>query len=94
MDYDVLMDIAVGIHDKKKIDYASPGNDFENFQRASLVASWFKNDDDKVYATMLTIKLARLATLLNSTEQPQNESITDSFIDLVNYAALWGSFRS
>jgi hypothetical protein len=69
-------------------------NQFQNFDRSNLVASWFKNDDDKSFAVLIGVKLARLASLLSSDKDPNNESIQDSFVDLVNYAALWAAYRA
>ncbi len=76
----------------KREDY-SDGTVHQNFERSSLVIDWFSHDIDKVYVTLISTKLARLATLLNKEGKPKNESIEDSFIDLVNYCALWASKR-
>lgn len=81
------------IHDKKSSDYAASSNSYENFERAAQVASWFKYDIDKVFAILITVKLARLATLLNSDREPNNESIDDSHLDETIYSALWASYR-
>lgn len=66
---------------------------YENFSRSSLVASWFSDDKDKVFVVLIATKLARLATLLGNKE-PKNESIEDSFVDLINYCALWAGERT
>lgn len=76
----------------KRADY-SDKEIHQNFERSELVVSWFKEDIDKVYVTLIVTKLARLAVLLSNTREPNNESIEDSFIDLTNYCALWGSKR-
>ena len=88
---DILNEME-SVHDKKNYDYTS-GEPFENFTRAAMVSSWFKNDIDKVFAILITIKLARLATLLGSIKVPNNESLPDTFIDLPNYAVLWGAYH-
>jgi len=78
----------------KQKDYVDgPNNTHQNFERSEQVLAWFTNDIDKVYVTLITTKLARLAVLLSSSDTPKNESIQDSFVDLVNYCALWGSRR-
>lgn len=77
----------------KRADY-STGSTHENFERCNLVTEWFTDNQDKVYVTLITVKLARLATLLSSSREPNNESIEDSFKDLINYCALWASKRS
>lgn len=76
----------------KREDY-SDGTVHQNFERSEFVVGWFREDIDKVYVTLITTKLARLATLLNKEGPPKNESIYDSFVDLVNYCSLWGSKR-
>lgn len=80
----------------KRQDYTSnPEFDaHENFKRSSLIASWFKNNDDKSYAVLIGTKLARLGSLLSTNKEPNNESIDDSFEDLINYCALWYERRS
>ena len=77
----------------KRADY-SDGGVHQNFERSESVISWFEADIDKVYITLISTKLARLATLLKTDKEPNNESIQDSFNDLVNYCVLWGSKRS
>ena len=79
------------IHEKKNQDYAAKGKDYENFERAAELISWFKNDHDKTYVNHIGTKLARLATLLNSENEPNNESIDDSFLDLCTYCILWSA---
>ena len=88
-----LLDKMKAIHEKKNRDYSAEGNAFENFERSALVSNWFKNDIDKAFVVLITTKLARLATLLNSQAEPNNESIEDSFLDLTTYCALWASFH-
>lgn len=88
-----LLDKMRDIHEKKNRDYAAFGKDFENFERSAQISSWFNDPIDKVYVTLITTKLARLATLLNSGNRPNNESIEDSFLDLTTYCGLWGSDR-
>lgn len=80
------------IHDKKNADYAQEGNPFSNFERAAILASWFNNPVDKIFATLIGIKLARLAELLNG-KIPLNESIDDSFLDENTYSVLWNAFN-
>lgn len=80
------------IHEKKGHDYAQVGNAYSNFERASVLADWFKDPVDKTFATIIGIKLARLAELLNG-KTPKNESKFDSFLDLCTYCVIWYSYR-
>jgi hypothetical protein len=81
---------AVDIHIKKRADYASnPNTDpFENFDRSNLIASWFPPAYAS-FAVLIGTKLARLGSLLVTGKKPKNESIDDSFLDLVTYCALF-----
>lgn len=81
------------IHEKKNEDYAAPTNPFENFERSGLLMEWFNDPVDKAFISLIGTKLARLATLLNSKKEPNNESVADSFLDLTTYCGLWSSYR-
>jgi len=88
-----LMELGIQLMQSKADDYTSGLSDrYENFNRSKEVISWFKEDIDKVFVTLITTKLARLASLLDS-KNPKHESIEDSFIDLINYCSLWGGRR-
>jgi len=89
-----LLDQMKAIHEKKNQDYAERGHDFQNFERSAEISNWFAAPIDKVYITLITTKLARLATLLNNSgHTPNNESIDDSFLDLSTYTVLWAANR-
>ena len=78
----------------KKHDYASSSDGHENFKRSAELSSWFKNEQDKSYIILIGTKLARLSTLLDNKDDPNNESIEDTFMDLINYCALWAERRT
>lgn len=84
-----LLDLMRTTHIKKGSDYAHESDKLANFKRAATIVSWFKRDEDKVFAAILGIKLARLAELLSKDSPPLNESITDTRIDAANYFLLW-----
>jgi len=73
----------------KRHDYTSSIDNHENFKRSAKIASWFERNEDKSYAVLIGTKLARLASLLVDGKKPNNESVEDSFLDLINYCALW-----
>lgn len=77
------------IHDKKSGDYADTKNPLSNFDVSTYGLSLFKNPRDQSFIWPIFTKVARLATLLNSGNIPNNESIEDSFIDIANYVILW-----
>lgn len=89
-----LLDKMKAIYEKKNKDYASISNPYENFERSAILSSWFSDSVDKSFVNLIGTKLARLATLLNKTKDPENESIEDSFLDLCTYCALWSSYYS
>lgn len=90
--YNLLVKMA-DIHDRKSHDYAMASNPFSNFERSGQIASWFKNPVDISFATLIGVKLARLAELSNTDKTPNNESLDDTFLDLATYAALWAAYR-
>lgn len=89
-----LLEKIKSIHEKKNEDYAAKGASFENFERSAVLSSWFNSDYDKSFVVLIGTKLARLATLLNKVEAPNNESIEDSFLDLSTYCILWSAYHS
>lgn len=84
---------SIDIHLKKRADYTSrPDIDpFENFERSNAIAEWFP-DAYKSFAILIGTKLARLGSLLINNRQPNNESIDDTFLDLITYCALMYGF--
>lgn len=84
---------SIEIHLKKRADYATDptANPFENFDRSNEVARWFP-DSYKSFAILIGTKLARLGSLLVTGKVPSNESIEDTFLDLVTYCALFYAF--
>jgi hypothetical protein len=87
-----LMDDLKELHSRKSKDYAQTENPFSNFERAADLANWFTDPVDKIFASLIGIKLARLAELRKDNRAPQNESIADSFADLTCYAGLWTAY--
>lgn len=90
-----ILDKGKSLLNKKAQDYTenSELDRYQNFQRSAELISWFRYDQDRAYVALIGTKLARLAALLNTHKEPNNESIEDSFVDLVNYCALWAGYR-
>lgn len=88
-----ILNRSLAIHLKKREDYASDptANPFENFDRSNAVAVWFP-DSYKSFAVLIGTKLARLGSLLITGKTPNNESIDDTFLDLVTYCALFYAY--
>lgn len=87
-----LLDASKVIHLKKNQDYANESNPFSNFERSAELISWFNNPIDKSFMGLIGTKLARIAELSDG-RIPNNESLDDSFLDLVTYCALWGAYN-
>lgn len=81
------------IHLKKREDYATnpTADPFENFDRSSEIARWFPVTYSS-FAVLIGTKLARLGSLLVTGKAPNNESIDDTFLDLVTYCALFYAY--
>lgn len=82
------------VHTTKSHDYAKTDNIFSNFEFAAALADEFPEGPDHVFATMLGIKLARLAELLKQQKTPKHEPIEDTFLDLCTYGVLWWLWRA
>lgn len=91
--FDAQLARMAEIHNRKSHDYATAENPYSNFEYAAQVAREFTDPMDRVFATMIGIKLARIAELTSAGKDPQNESIRDTFDDLATYAALWASYE-
>jgi hypothetical protein len=86
-----LLEQSKAIHLKKNADYASAANPFSNFERSALLMQWFKDPIDKSFVNLIGTKLARIAELSDG-RSPNNESLDDSFLDLLTYVGLWGAY--
>ena len=86
-----LLDEMKEIHNKKNDDYAE-NDPYDNFTFAARLAERFDDPVDKVFVTLIGIKLCRLAVLTRKGKgAPNNESILDTRRDLAVYAAIWCS---
>lgn len=65
-------------------DYANADR-LSNFKMAGQIAG---GNAQLNCLNLIATKVARLGVLLNSNDEPKNESINDSIIDLANYAML------
>ena len=69
----------------------SKGDDYANTDRLSnfkLAGAITGGDARTNCLNMIATKVARLGVLINSKEEPNNESIEDSVLDLANYSVL------
>jgi hypothetical protein len=73
--------------EKKAGDYTDNVDYHSNFKYSNAVAEPFPSQY-KSYAVLIGTKLARLSQLLQEGREVNNESIEDSFLDLINYCAL------
>ena len=69
----------------------SKGDDYANEDRLSnfKMAGALAGGDAKTNClNLIATKVARLGVLINSDQEPNNESIADSILDLANYSVL------
>ena len=69
----------------------SKGDDYANEDRLSnfkLAGSIAGGDARTNCLNLIATKVARLGVLINSDQEPNNESIEDSVLDLANYSVL------
>lgn len=77
-------------HDRKNHDYATGTNPFSNFELAATIAGVTVNE---VFRVLLGVKMARLVELESSGKKPNNESLSDTRLDLAVYAALMAAYN-
>jgi len=69
----------------------SKGDDYSNSDRLSNfkeVAAMLHSDPRLVCLQMIAVKISRLSNLLNTSKEPNNESVDDTIDDLNGYALL------
>lgn len=88
-DFLATLDQMREIHRKKNEDYANTANPLSNFDISSYVLALFNHPRDQTFASLIGTKLGRLSSLLQSQRDPNNESVSDSLVDIANYCILW-----
>jgi CTP synthase (UTP-ammonia lyase) len=83
-----LFDDCLVILVSKASDYAKEGDCFSNFKKIATICDV---PVEKVFLMFTTVKIARIVELL--TKENKNESLEDSLMDLINYAALMFAYR-
>lgn len=83
------LDKVLELHVKKNSDYATKENPFSNFDFTAETLKEFKNSRDQAFVWPIATKLSRLGNLLSNDKNPNNESIEDSFDDIITYTILW-----
>lgn len=82
------VDYLKELHRKKNDDYSGDRGSFFNFDFSEQLSSYFTSYH-MGFVYMIGIKLARLSVLLVKSTEPNNESIEDTFNDLINYCIIW-----
>jgi hypothetical protein len=90
--FNKLMDDLKELHNSKNHDYATEGNPYSNFQYAADLSNQFTDPVDKVFATLIGVKLARLGELRGKGKKPRNEPAFDTMRDLTCYMGIWTSY--
>lgn len=80
------------VHLKKNTDYSVEDDPLSNFHQTAYLLTWFEDCDvfHIPYVNHIGTKLSRLGNLLQKgRDKPNNESIEDTFLDLLTYVNLW-----
>jgi len=85
--FEELLNEMLATQNTKGHDYARPDNPFSNFEFAAKLVSDFTAPVDRVFASIIGIKIARLIELQH--KDAVNESVLDTHKDLTIYCALW-----
>lgn len=88
--YKILVNNRLTLIQKKRNDYASDEDVFDNFEET---ARQLNITVDQVFLFWITVKRQRLANLLLNCKSPKNEPIEDTLEDLANYVDLYNLYR-
>lgn len=88
-DMDYVLKTLGQLYDKKNSDYALSGSSYSNFEQAAVTAGV---SVDEVFRTMIGIKLARIVSLQNENKPINFESLSDTILDLANYACIYAAY--
>ena len=81
---------AYALVEGKASDYAEDDNVFSNFEFAANAAEVTVG---QIFLSLIGVKMARLQQLIGNDKTPNNESIDDTLLDLMNYAGLLKAYR-
>lgn len=70
---------------RKNADYSKAGNPFANFKNVEVLGIC---SVETGILTRMTDKMARISNLIKQEAQVKDESIKDTLMDLINYAAI------
>jgi hypothetical protein len=80
----------------KRHDYAEDDDILANFRISGWLMEMGKQaglcGEDLTFLDKLGTKLARMIALRGGDKIPNNESITDTLVDMANYCLLWATF--
>lgn len=88
-----LIERKADVYRKKNADYAGELGTYFNFIYAAQLSEPFQDPVDRVFATMIGIKLGRLAVLKRKGKKPNHESVADSHADLTTYVGIWEAYH-
>lgn len=83
--FDVALLKIKELHEKKKADYSNPADRFSNFKYSAYHANITPQQAIEV---LVGVKCARIAELTKPGREPQNESLSDTYLDRAVYAIL------
>ena len=81
---------AYALVEGKASDYAEDDNVYSNFEFAASAAGITV---EQSFLNLIGVKVARLQQLIGNDKTPNNESIDDTLLDLMNYAGLLKAYR-
>lgn len=91
-----ILDKCISILDIKANDYSDKKDRYSSFHNTYKLARLVGLSGDKVYDVFIINycqKISRIENLLQNNIDPKNESLIDSFIDLINYRLLFEGYK-
>ena len=91
-----LLKKGIEILETKNQDYAVQQDGFSNFNFTGMVLDCAVEmgvvGTHLAFIALIATKMARMMSLLGEGKKAKNETITDTCVDMANYAALWGGY--
>ena len=96
IDFKSIIPTCINLLDTKANDYSNKKDRYSCFERTFVLARYCgstSKEIDDVFINDFCQKIARIENLLQNNIDPKNESLIDSFIDLINYRLLFEGYK-
>ena len=96
LDFKSIIPTCINVLDTKANDYSNQNDRYSCFKRTfqlSRLCGSASRETNDIFIFNICQKIARIENLLQNNIDPKNESLIDSFIDLINYRLLFYGYK-